>query len=215
MVKVYVSGVEVEVLPNSPIIDAVEKAGFRVPTLCYLQGLFNEATCRICVVKVNGRVVPACRFPLAEGSKVIVEDDELRRIRRVNFELLLSTHRIECWSCVRKGRCELLGLAKDMGVEGIPVCAECPLHGPNCLLSKGILCLGALTVAGCNAECVRKGSPCIGCRGYVESEGVWRDAIEGHYKKHGFNTGELSSMTRFFWNYLPRNLRRFLEVEPR
>lgn len=215
MVEVYVNGVKVEVPPNSLVIEAAERAGFRIPTLCYLQGLFNEATCRVCVVKVNGRVVPACRFPAAEGSEIVTEDDELRRLRRINLELLLSTHRIECWGCVRKGRCELLSLAKEMGVEGIPVCAECPLYGPSCLLNKGLLCLGALTIAGCNAECVRKGSPCIGCRGYVKSAEVWRDALDNHYRKYGIDVGELTSLIKLFWNYLPSELRKFLEVGSR
>ncbi|MEM2020828.1 MAG: 2Fe-2S iron-sulfur cluster-binding protein [Zestosphaera sp.] len=213
MVKVYVNDVEIVVSSDSLVIDAVEKAGFKVPTLCYLKGLFNEATCRVCVVKLNGRVVPACKFPVSEGSKIVSEDDEIRGLRRVNLELLLATHRIECWSCFRKGRCELLALSREMSVEGIPVCAECPLHGSDCLLNKGVLCLGALTIAGCSAECVRKGSPCIGCRGYVRDGRVWRDALEDHYKRYGIDQRDLAYLIKFFWNYLPPDLRKFLEVE--
>jgi sulfur carrier protein ThiS len=209
MVKVYVNNNEVEVSQDALVIDAVEKAGYEVPTLCYLKGLFNEATCRICVVKVNGKIVPSCRFPVFEGARIIVDDSELRRLRRVNLELLLATHEIKCWSCVRKGMCELLSLSKRLGVEGIPVCSECPLRGRSCLVLKGFPCLGPLTVAGCDAECPRRGSPCIGCRGYIMSEDVWVRALEEFYKDN-VSLNELKSLISFFWSYLPQNLYRLV-----
>lgn len=210
MVKVYVNNYEVDVPPDALVIEAIEKAGYEVPTLCYLKGLFNEATCRICVVKVNGRVVPACRFPVLEGAKIIVDDDDLRKLRRVNLELLLATHEVKCWSCVRKGACELLNLSKKLGVEGIPVCSECPLREHSCLVLNGTPCLGPLTVAGCNAECPKRGSPCIGCRGYVESEDVWVGALKNLYIDN-VDLSELKSLVDFFWSYLPQSLRRLME----
>ncbi|MEM0025128.1 MAG: 2Fe-2S iron-sulfur cluster-binding protein [Zestosphaera sp.] len=210
MVKIYVNNYEVDVPPGTLVIDAIEKAGYEVPTLCYLKGLFNEATCRICVVKVNGRVVPACKFPVSENAKIIVDDSDLRKLRKINLELLLATHEIKCWSCVRKGACELLDLSKKLGVEGIPVCSECSLREHSCLVLKGIPCLGPLTVAGCEAECPRRGSPCIGCRGYIVSEDVWAWALKNLYNGN-IDLSELKSLVSFFWTYLPQNLRRLIE----
>ncbi|MEM1695687.1 MAG: 2Fe-2S iron-sulfur cluster-binding protein [Desulfurococcaceae archaeon] len=209
MVKVKVNNVEVDVPPNSYIIDAVEKAGFKVPTLCYLQGLFNEATCRLCIVKADGRVVPACRFPVQEGMIVITSDDELSRMRRINFELVLATHNINCWDCYRKGSCLLLPISKEVGVEGIPVCSECSLYGNLCLVKQGTPCLGPLTLAGCDAECTKQNAPCIGCRGFVPSESMWRNALR-FYKENNIEKQELKSIMRIFWTNLPGKLQKLI-----
>lgn len=210
VVRVYVNGVEVDVPRDSPVLHAVVKAGFRVPLLCYLQGLFNEATCRICVVKANGRIVPACRYPVQENMQVVTEDNELKTMRRVNLELLLATHRISCWSCSMKGSCTLLTLAKELGVEGIPVCAECPLYGELCLLRRGVVCLGPLTVAGCNAECTRLGVPCLGCRGFIQSTDTWKEALK-YYRELGVEPEKLSKLMEIFWARLPTRLAELLE----
>ena len=37
---------------------------------------------------------------------------------------------------------------------------------PNiCFLSRGVLCLGQVTLGGCGAPCTKGGLPCWGCRG--------------------------------------------------
>ena len=53
------------------------------------------------------------------------------------------------------------------------VCAECKMEEHPCvLIEKGQLCLGPITVAGCNARCPSHNQPCIGCRGPVEEANV-------------------------------------------
>ena len=49
-----------------------------------------------------------------------------------------------------------------------PVCLECRLHENECLLNKGILCLGPLTKGGCTAPCLSHNTPCVGCWGIIE-----------------------------------------------
>ena len=49
------------------------------------------------------------------------------------------------------------------------VCAECKMAEYPCvLIERGELCLGPITVAGCNARCPSYNRFCIGCRGPVE-----------------------------------------------
>lgn len=214
MVKVRVNNVEVDVPEGSYVVDAIVKAGFKIPLLCYVQGLFNEATCRVCVVKVDGRVVPACRYVAQEGVTIVTSDDELDKMRKVNFELLLATHNIECWSCYRKGSCLLALLSRELEVEGIPVCSECSLHGELCLVKQGIPCLGPITVAGCDAECTRQKAPCIGCRGFIKNVITWRDALR-FYKENGIEKGDLEIIIRLFWPSIPAKLQETLqEVYP-
>ncbi|MEM4757438.1 MAG: 2Fe-2S iron-sulfur cluster-binding protein [Desulfurococcaceae archaeon] len=209
MVRVKVNDIEVEVSPGSYIIDAIEKAGFRVPLLCYLKGLFNEATCRLCVVKANGRVVPSCRFPVQEAMVLITNDNELHKLRRINFELVLATHNINCWECYRKGSCLLVSLSKELRVEGIPVCSECFLYGDRCLIKQGIPCLGPITIAGCDAECTRQNAPCIGCRGFVSSMSIWKNALR-FYKENNIERRDLESVIAIFWPVLPIKFQKLI-----
>jgi sulfhydrogenase subunit delta len=47
-----------------------------------------------------------------------------------------------------------------------PVCLECKFAENNCLLvEKGEICLGPLTLGGCQARCPALGIACVGCRG--------------------------------------------------
>ncbi len=49
-----------------------------------------------------------------------------------------------------------------------PVCVECKWNENDCLLNKGILCLGPLTLAGCGSVCPNHHLPCFGCWGPTE-----------------------------------------------
>jgi sulfhydrogenase subunit delta len=49
-----------------------------------------------------------------------------------------------------------------------PVCVSCKYHENDCLLNRGILCLGPLTADGCGSVCINHNLPCVGCWGPVE-----------------------------------------------
>ena len=205
MVKVYVNDKPVEVGEGAHLLDAIIKAGYSVPTLCFFKEIYREASCRMCIVELaNGRLVPACAYPVSEGLKIYTDTERVRRNRRVILELILAAHRMKCQSCPRKGGyCLLLDLAKEYGVEGIPVCAECPLHESECLLTKGIPCLGPITMAGCNSPCTREGTPCIGCRGPITRKDVLEEAAK-LYLKYNIDLDELYSKMKLFWNNHPK-----------
>jgi len=53
-----------------------------------------------------------------------------------------------------------------------PVCYECQTRGYECLLQKGEICLGPITLAGCEAVCLKSKQACWGCRGLFEGAQV-------------------------------------------
>jgi len=133
----------------------------------------------------NGKIVPACAYPVSNGLEVYTDTERVRRDRRMILELLLAMHKIKCQSCPRKGgNCRLVELCNEYGVEGIPVCAECPLSGQDCLLARGEVCLGPITMAGCNAACTRERRGCEGCRGPITRPDVLEEAFRT-YEKYG------------------------------
>lgn len=52
------------------------------------------------------------------------------------------------------------------------VCVECKLKENECVLERGMICLGPVTRAGCDAQCPSVGQYCIGCRGLVSEPNV-------------------------------------------
>jgi len=53
-----------------------------------------------------------------------------------------------------------------------PVCYECQINGYDCLLQQGQICLGPITLGGCQAVCLKSKQACWGCRGLFEGAKV-------------------------------------------
>lgn len=74
MVNVTIDGVSVQVEEGSTIIEAAEKIGIEIPTLCRHPALKPVGACKVCAVEVIGREGPAvklsCVYKVAEGMSV-------------------------------------------------------------------------------------------------------------------------------------------------
>ncbi len=118
-INLKVNGVDVTVPEGTRILDAALKAGFKIPTLCYMKDLCNESSCRICVVEVknNRKLVTACSTIVSEGMEVFTNTPKVRAARKITLELMLSNHHKECLSCVRSGSCELQNLSTEYGCD--------------------------------------------------------------------------------------------------
>jgi sulfhydrogenase subunit delta len=75
-----------------------------------------------------------------------------------------------------------------------PVCAECRWKENDCLLLKGVLCLGPLTAAGCGARCPSHNLPCLGCWGPMKEANV--TAEFNLLKEKGFSVEEIKRCFR-------------------
>lgn len=71
---------------------------------------------------------------------------------------------------VRFVKCMLAG--RPFELPDYAVCVECKKKGNLCLYEKGIICLGPVTRAGCDAICPSFGSKCEGCRGILGREAL-------------------------------------------
>lgn len=119
MVNIKINNMPLSVPKGITILEAARYAGVEIPTLCYLKEINEIGACRMCMVEVVGArsLVAACVFPVNEGMEIFTNSEKVRKSRKTNLELVLSTHNKACLTCVRSGNCELQKLCKDYGVE--------------------------------------------------------------------------------------------------
>jgi len=94
-VEVIINEKKVEVEEGTKLINAIEKAGFSVPTLCYHKALSPYGACRLCVVEVKtpGRaptLQASCSYPVHEGLEVLTDTERVKKARKIVAELLLA-----------------------------------------------------------------------------------------------------------------------------
>jgi NADH-quinone oxidoreductase subunit G/NADP-reducing hydrogenase subunit HndD len=119
MLNITINGRPAEAQPGETILEALNRASVKVPTLCHVEGLAPTGACRLCMVELeaNHQLVPACSYPVAEGMAVGTRTPDVLEARRTILELLLSNHPDDCLYCLRNGNCDLQRLAKEHGID--------------------------------------------------------------------------------------------------
>jgi formate dehydrogenase alpha subunit len=104
---------------GATVLQAARAAGIYIPTLCEDPHLKPFGACRLCIVQIEGlRGLPtACTTPAADGMTVATESDLIRRIRRNIAALAIANHPSDCLTCFKSRDCELLAVARYLGVE--------------------------------------------------------------------------------------------------
>lgn len=124
-IKLVIDGKSVVVPAGTTVLEAAEKVGIDIPTLCHLNlhdtKMVNKAaSCRVCVVEIEGRrnLAPSCATPATEGMVVRTDTVRVMDARRHVLELLVSDHPKDCLSCTKSGDCELQALATRFRLKG-------------------------------------------------------------------------------------------------
>jgi ferredoxin len=157
-VTITIDGQEVASRPGQTVLAAARTLGIDIPALCYLEKCGPLNSCLVCVVKINGRLVPSCGTQVEPGMVVESESEEVHAARRTALELLFSDHVGDCLSpCQRL--CPL-GLNIPVMLRQIQ---EENLEGATATV-RGALPLAGVLGRLCHHPCEQ------GCR-----RGVWDD----------------------------------------
>ena len=119
LINLTIDGRQGSVEEGLTIVQAAERFGVRIPTLCYHPDLSLMGSCRVCVVDVKdmGHFMAACCVKVWDGMVVETNTPAVRQARRDIVELLLDNHPKDCQTCERDGNCELQNLAYSLGVR--------------------------------------------------------------------------------------------------
>lgn len=145
MIQLTINNQKVEVEEGTTILEAAAKLNIKIPTLCHLDlhdlKMVNKgASCRVCVVEVEGRrnLAPSCATPVTDNMVVKTNTIRCIKARRVVIELLLSNHPKDCLVCEKNLGCELQALAAELHVRAIKYKGERAKH-PKDISSRAIV----------------------------------------------------------------------------
>jgi [NiFe] hydrogenase diaphorase moiety small subunit len=111
-------GEDVPFRPGESILAAAERAGRYIPHLCAHPDFHAHGSCRLCIVKVNGRAGAACTMQAAAAQEVESNTEELNAHRKTLLQMLFVEGNHFCPSCEKSGNCLLQATAYEMNMAG-------------------------------------------------------------------------------------------------
>ncbi len=89
-----IDGQDVTATKEMTVLQAAQRAGIEIPTLCHHEALEPYGGCRMCMVEVETRgrkqYVVSCLYPVAQGLVVRTRSERVDKIRKLILEELLA-----------------------------------------------------------------------------------------------------------------------------
>ena len=86
-IHITIDDQQLEVAEGITILEAARGNGIHIPTLCFLKELDPRASCRICVVEVEGMRTfqPSCSTKVRDGMVVRTNTEAVRANRKLTL----------------------------------------------------------------------------------------------------------------------------------
>jgi len=109
MVRVTINDQMLEVEAGSTVLQAAQRLGIDIPTFCYMKRLPALASCRMCLVEIEGqrKLAPSCATAVTDGMVVKTNTPLIEETRSSMLDMLLANHPLDCPICDKGGECEL------------------------------------------------------------------------------------------------------------
>jgi NADH-quinone oxidoreductase subunit G len=117
LIKITINGKDFEVPKAARLIDVCRDKGFDIPSFCYYADLALQASCRMCLVRIEKmpKLQTSCTITCTDGMIVTTQSEEIEKAQRGMTEFLLANHPLDCPVCDRGGECELQEMTFDWG----------------------------------------------------------------------------------------------------
>ncbi len=116
-IKVTINGKDFQVPKGARLIDVCRENAYDIPSFCYYADLALQASCRMCLVRIEKmpKLQTSCTIACTDGMIVTTQSAEIEKAQRSMLEFLLANHPLDCPVCDRGGECELQEMAFDWG----------------------------------------------------------------------------------------------------
>ena len=113
-----IDGTAREFSQGERLLDVINRAGGKVPQVCYHPQMGPIETCDTCMVEVDGKLVRSCAAPAGDGTRVATESARAQKAQREAFDRILGNHLLYCTVCDNNnGNCTVHNTTKLLAVE--------------------------------------------------------------------------------------------------
>ena len=101
------------------ILDIARANDIYIPTMCYLTKVEPIASCRMCVVDVEGvdGMILSCQEKAIDGAVITTSTPEIEKQRKNIMKLYDVNHPLECGVCDKSGECDLQNKTMEFEVD--------------------------------------------------------------------------------------------------
>jgi len=117
-ISVTVDGTVTEAKPEERLVELLNRAGTKIPQVCYHPQLGPIQTCDTCMVEADGALVRACATVVRSGMLVSTKSARALAAQREAFDRILGNHMLYCTVCDNNnGNCTVHNTTKLLSVE--------------------------------------------------------------------------------------------------
>ncbi|MEA1915813.1 MAG: 2Fe-2S iron-sulfur cluster-binding protein [Campylobacterota bacterium] len=116
---ITIDGKQCEGIYGQTILEIARANDIYIPTMCYLTKVSPIASCRMCVVDVEGVEghVLSCQEKAVNGAVITTNNDELFRHRQNTMKAYDVNHPLQCGVCDKSGECDLQNKTLEFKVD--------------------------------------------------------------------------------------------------
>ncbi len=116
-VDIEIDGIKLKAGRGRNVLEVALDAGLPIPHFCYHKKLSITASCRMCMVDVDGspRPQPSCATPVSPGMVVHTRTHRVIEAQKAVMEFLLINHPLDCPVCDQAGECRLQDVSVGYG----------------------------------------------------------------------------------------------------
>jgi NADH-quinone oxidoreductase subunit G len=118
-ITVTINGKKCKSTFGKTILEIARENGIYIPTMCYLTKTLPIASCRMCIVDVEGVEGPilSCQEKATDGAVVTTQSPALFQERQNIMKLYNVNHPLECGVCDQSGECDLQNKTLEFNVD--------------------------------------------------------------------------------------------------
>jgi len=125
-IKFTINNIPVKGKPGDMIMDVAKRNGIHIPHFCMDSRLERIGACRLCIVEITGmpKLQASCCTPIKEGMVIQTHSTRVLEARRINMELLLANHDLNCTTCKENLSCKLQKYAEELMIRDLRYTGE-------------------------------------------------------------------------------------------
>lgn len=124
-IRLFINDKEVLCKKGERLIDVAQREGEYIPRFCYHPSLSVVASCRMCLVEIEGclKSQTACSTIVSDGMVVKTQSKKVLEDQKAIMQFLLVNHPLHCPICDQGGECDLQDTAMGygLGVSEMPM----------------------------------------------------------------------------------------------